>query len=77
MAYVFKLPPTVTEEIMRYDIGYPSDRIKDMMTRVERIDCQDDSDSDIVQKYVKWSEFIGPSRNCEIVLLRNMRSNPY
>ena len=27
MAYVFKLPQTVTEEIMRYAIGYPCDRL--------------------------------------------------
>ena len=37
MAYVFKLPPTVTDQIMRYAIGYPSDRIKDMMARVEKL----------------------------------------
>ena len=36
MAYVFKLPLTVTEEIMRYAIGYPSDRTKDMMADVVR-----------------------------------------
>ena len=28
MAYVFKLPQTVTEEIMRYAIGYPCDRLR-------------------------------------------------
>ena len=72
MAYVFKLPPTVTDQIMRFAIGYPSDRIKDMMARVERIECQDDSDCDIVQKSVKWSEFTGPLHNCEIVLVRKM-----
>ena len=70
MASVFKLPPTVTDQIMRCAIGYPSDRIKDMMARVERIAFQ--VDSDIVQKYVKLSEFTGPWRNCEIVLLRKM-----
>ena len=36
MAYVFKLPPTVTEEIMRYAIGYPSDRICSIATGVMR-----------------------------------------
>ena len=72
MASVFKLPPTVTDQIMRYAIGYPGDRVKDMMARVERIEFQVDSDSDIVQKYVKWSELTGPWRNCEFVLLRKM-----
>ena len=70
MAYVFKLPPTVTDQIMRFAIGYPGDRVKDMMARVKRIEFQ--VDSDIVQKYVKWSEFTGPWRNCENVLLRKM-----
>ena len=55
---------------MRFAIGYPGDRVKDMMARVERIEFQ--VDSDIVQKYVKWSELTGPWRNCEIVLLRKM-----
>ena len=36
MAYVFKLPPTVTEEIMRNVVGYPRDRIRDMMSTVAR-----------------------------------------
>ena len=75
MAYVFKLPPTVTDQIMRYAIGYPSDRIKDMMARVERIECtlqDDDSDHECIQIYVKWSEFTGPWRNCENVLIRKM-----
>ena len=71
MAYVFKLPPTVTDQIMRFAIGYPSDRIKDMMARVERIELQADSDSDIVEQSIKWSEFTGPSHNCEIVLVRS------
>ena len=72
MAYVFKLPPTVTDQIMRYAIGYPSDRIKDMIARVERIECKDDSDHECIQIYVKWSEFTGPWRNCENVLIRKM-----
>ena len=36
MAYVFKLPQTVTEEIMRYVIGYPCDRIRAMVAAVRR-----------------------------------------
>ena len=59
----------VNERIGRYVTGYPSDRIKDMMARVERIEFQDCSDPDVVMKYVKWSEFLGPFRNCEIVLV--------
>ena len=36
MAYVFKLPPTVTEEIMRYAVGYPRDRLRAIAARVSR-----------------------------------------
>ena len=36
MAYVFKLPQTVTEEIMRYAIGYPRDRLCSIATGVRR-----------------------------------------
>ena len=38
MAYVFKLPQTVTEEIMRYAIGYPRDRLCAIATGVWRIE---------------------------------------
>ena len=38
MAYVFKLPPTVTDQIMRFAIGYPSDRMRDIVNSVERIE---------------------------------------
>ena len=72
MAYAFKLPPTVTDQIMRFAIGYPSDRIKDMMARVERIECKDDSDHECIQIYVKWIEMLGPSRNCWLLLIRKM-----
>ena len=41
MAYVFKLPQTVTEEIMRYAIGYPRDRLCSIATGVERNERQD------------------------------------
>ena len=60
MAYVFKLPPTITEEIMRYAIGYPSDCIKDMMANVERIEYERDlfNDGDIVVQKVKRSECV-------------------
>ena len=70
MAYVFKLPPTVTDQIMRFTVGYPRDRINQMMARVERIECKDDSDPERIQKYVKWIELRGPSRNCEILLMQ-------
>jgi len=36
MAYVFKLPQTVTEEIMRYAIGYPRDRLRAIAADVVR-----------------------------------------
>ena len=36
MAYVFKLPPTVTEEIMRYAVGYPRDRLRAIAAGVVR-----------------------------------------
>ena len=36
MAYVFKLPPTVTEEIMRYAVGYPRDRLRAIAADVVR-----------------------------------------
>ena len=72
MAYVFKLPPTVTDQIMRFAIGYPSDRIKDMMARVDRIECKDDSDPECIIEYVKWIEMLGPKRNCWLLLIRKM-----
>ena len=40
MAYVFKLPPTVTEEIMRYAIGYPRDRLRTIAADVVRTEIQ-------------------------------------
>ena len=40
MAYVFKLPPTVTEAIMRLAIGYPSDRVRAIAADVRRIECR-------------------------------------
>ena len=36
MAYALKLPPTVTEEIMRYAVGYPRDRLRAIAARVKR-----------------------------------------
>ena len=36
MAYVFKLPQTVTEEIMRFAIGYPRDRLRAIAADVVR-----------------------------------------
>ena len=36
MAYVFKLPPTVTEDIMRYAVGYPRDRLRAIAADVVR-----------------------------------------
>ena len=38
MAYVFKLPQTVTEEIMRYAIGYPRERLCSVATGIRRSD---------------------------------------
>ena len=66
MAYSLPLTRDVNRLIGRYATGYPSDRIKDMMARVERIEFWN---SDIDMKIVKWSEFQGPNRNCEIVLV--------
>jgi len=70
MAYCLPFSRDVNRLIGRYTKGYPSDRIKDMMARVDRVECT--SDDDI--KFVKWSEFHGPSRNCEIVLVRKVLS---
>ena len=36
MAYVFKLPPTVTEDIMRHAVGYPRDRLRAIAADVVR-----------------------------------------
>ena len=38
MAYVFKLPQTVTEKIMRYAIGYPRERLCSVATGIRRSD---------------------------------------
>ena len=61
MAYVFKLPPTLTEEIMRYAVGYPRDRLRDVAAGIERIERfrhSVESSSSIVFKHlttiVKW-----------------------
>ena len=50
MAYVFKLPPTVTEEIMRYAIGYPSDRLRDIAKQIKRTERQN-SRGDLLIEY--------------------------
>ena len=60
MAYVFKLPQTVTEEIMRYAIGYPSDRIRAIMAGLRREDSRNLPDARATWKGVCWyhgSEF--------------------
>ena len=36
MSYVFKLPPTIIEDIMRYAIGYPRDRLRAIAADVVR-----------------------------------------
>ena len=72
MAYNLPFSKDVTQLIGRYANGYPSDRIKDMMARVERIEFQVHSDCDIVEKHMKWSEFIGPCGNCEIVIVQKL-----
>ena len=64
MAYSLPFGKDVNQLIGRYAVGYPSDRIKDMMARVERIEyARLVSDPDTVDVYVKWSEFLGPTRN--------------
>ena len=45
MAYVFKLPQTVTEDIMRYAIGYPRDRLRAIAADVVRTEIREDRDS--------------------------------
>ena len=62
----------VNQLIGRYAIGYPSDRIKNMMARVERVEFQCCSGPGTVDEYVIWSEFHGPTRNMEIGLVRKL-----
>ena len=55
----------------RYVAGYPSDRINDIMTGVERKICVGvGSGPDLFDVFVQWSEFRGPCRNMEICLVR-------
>ena len=74
MAYSLPFGKDVNQLIGRYAVGYPSDRIKDMMARVERIEFQCCSGPGTVDKYVKWSEFIGVTywRQLEICLVRKL-----
>ena len=62
MAYSLPFGRDVNQLIGRYAVGYPSDRIKNMMARVERIEFQCCSGPGTVDEYVKWSEFHGPTR---------------
>ena len=60
MAYVFKLPQTVTEEIMRYAIGYPCDRIRAMVAGLRREETRNLPDARATYRAVFWyhrSEF--------------------
>ena len=57
MAYVFKLPQTVTEEILRFAIGYPRDRLRAIAADVVRTE---------IHNLKPWSKTVvnwhGPSR---------------
>ena len=55
MASVFKLPPTVTDQIMRFAIGYPSDRLRAITADVVRTSWQTPSSKTVVD----WN---GPGR---------------
>ena len=60
MAYVFKLPQTVTEEIMRYAIGYPRDRIRAMVAGLRREETRNLFEGRATYRAVFWyhrSEF--------------------
>ena len=54
MAYVFKLPQTVTEEIMRYAIGYPSDRIRAMVAGLRREETRNLREARVTYRAVFW-----------------------
>ena len=80
MAYSLPFGRNVNQLIGRYAVGYPSDRIKKMMARVERIEYQvpDKSiDETFVWKFVKWSEFFGPRRNGEFVYIRKLLATEF
>ena len=73
MAFCLPFGKHVNQMIGRYMVGYPSDRIKDMMTGGERkIYFSIGSESDLFDVFVQWSEFRGPGRNMEICLVRLM-----
>ena len=73
MAYSLPFSTSVNQLIGRYAVGYPSDRIKDMMARVERIEFTNlGSEPGTVNKCVKWSEFHGPTRNMEIFIMSRL-----
>ena len=60
MAYIFKLPQTVTEEIMRYAIGYPCDRIRAMVAGLRREETRNLPEARATYRGVCWyhrSEF--------------------
>ena len=80
MAYSLPFGRDVNQLIGRYAVGYPSDRIREMMAHVERNEYQvlDESiDETFVWKFVKWSEFFGPWRNCEIVHVRKLLAKEF
>ena len=59
MAYVFKLPQTVTEEIMRYVIGYPCDRIRAMVAGLRREDTHHFfPGTNTLQYFVDWDHML-------------------
>ena len=71
MAFCLPFGKDVNQMIGRYMVGFPSDRIKDMMTGVERkIYFSIGSESGLVDIFVQWSEFCGTGRNMEICLVR-------
>ena len=73
MAYTLPFGSNVNQLIGRYAVGFPSDRIKDMMKCVERKEIQCASEAaGTVDLYVIWNEVLGPARNLEICLLRKL-----
>ena len=73
MAFSFPFGRDVNQMIARYAVGYPSDRIKDMMTGVERkVFSTSGSEPGLVDIFVQWSEHYGPGRNIENCLVQLM-----
>ena len=73
MAYTLPFGKDVNHMIARYTVGYPSDRIKDMMSGVRRhVYFSLGSEPDLIDIFIGWSEQFGPTRNMEICLVRLM-----